>query len=235
VNLEVKCFLDQSDSSILAPLYDINKVTAEMDLGHEITGDLIKTWSLGGVGMLHNNGTKAVYSSPDEVTTPTVVAVSVELKTPKEKVLLVSNISIIPEGITYRINGGPWKFIEASAASLPGSGFSISTGMVEGKQLTINWPGGLGTFSWNKEGNQGKPTTVELMNMDFTGYVSYYDKPDLTTKDSGGFLKIDELGSVGANVVGSFYVKPSSYRDFLAGKQLNTVTFEGFFNVMRIL
>ena len=68
----------------------------------------IKEWKLAGAGSLVPHNDIATYTAPAAIPDRQPVAVSAELQTKTGKYLLVANIYIGKEGLTFRVDKGPW-------------------------------------------------------------------------------------------------------------------------------
>lgn len=96
-----------SDEDLIPPVPGVEKPIGPQ---HSATTKYIKEWKLGDEGVLKANGAEADYTAPATMPSKNPVAVSVSLKGPGNgQYLLVSNIYIGGEGITFRIDNGPWR------------------------------------------------------------------------------------------------------------------------------
>ncbi len=94
----------------------------------------IKKWTMTGPGSLINGNSgsnKAVYGAPDFVPAINPIIVTVDLVLPKgRQAKILATIYIAPEGLTYRINGGPWvstvSELGAFSVDSPGRGTFIT-------------------------------------------------------------------------------------------------------------
>lgn len=70
---------------------------------------VVKEWKLGGAGTLAPAGSEAIYTAPAQIPANNPQAVSVTLNsTSSWKVILVANVYVGGEGITFRVDNGPW-------------------------------------------------------------------------------------------------------------------------------
>jgi hypothetical protein len=108
----------------LAPIVDPSEKTTTIN---------VKQWRLGGEGQLQGNGLTAKYTAPGRVPSRNPVAVSLELEygksTPRQKLLLVSNIRIVEKGVfTFTLDGKTYKayqlgtFVPKDGNFPPGAG-----------------------------------------------------------------------------------------------------------------
>lgn len=118
------------------------------------------SWKLVGPGKLTPAAWKAVYYAPETAPARNPVAVTIKLNGPTiidgkpyKELWLVSNIYVGDEGITYRINGGPWINTKVALGAQ-----YLST--PKGPMLMMNG-GGI---------HDGKPVSVSIMQLNPPGY-----------------------------------------------------------------
>lgn len=237
LGLHVTSFVNLDPNDLLVPLISPADMEAGLGEGYVVPPGYIKKWSLGGVGNLNPNGAAATYTAPSALSQPTTVAVSAELNSTRHQLLVVSNLTIIPDGITFRINGGAWKTFPGTASASDHNGFAISSGSpIDNLTITLTWQGSVGSYRWNSEVREGPGTILGINDLsNKITYDSYYiDEADGSTRQSVGTLRIDELGSVGGSVTGSFFASPAGRINYATGEQVGTVTIKGYFNVKRV-
>ncbi|XWW45066.1 hypothetical protein JYG30_20360 [Fibrella sp. USSR17] len=213
------------------------------------------SWKHSGAGQLKPAITTATYTAPATPPARNPVSVSVKLKGPTvidgntvNEIWLVSNIYVADEGITYRINRGPWvktsvlqggqiQMTDAGRVFLmvgasPTSGITISDvnipipdgGMTEGV-------GGTYEQNWSK--NVSGPKFLLSDNSAPYIYVNYYNIVE-QTYDSPGSLVFSQFGKVGEPIIGTFLLekagrnRPGQKDDFST-----TAVIDGFFRVTR--
>ena len=113
------------------------------------TSGVVKEWRLNGAGTLvktSNDDDKAIYTAPASIPAKNPVAVSAVLKTTGSgQFILVSNIYIGNEGLTFRIDNGPWQIcVDPDGINFDGYFNSITAANLstEGHDgVTIRWTG----------------------------------------------------------------------------------------------
>ncbi|MEZ0610078.1 hypothetical protein ACAW74_16285 [Fibrella sp. WM1] len=221
------------------------------------------SWKLAGAGLLNPLKWEALYYAPTTPPARNPVAVTIKLKGPTvgddgntyKELWLVSNIYIGDEGITYRINGGPW----------------VNAKVAQGGQLVSNpkEPEKGETFIMNGGGiDNGKPVGVSIIqynppfdrtrSLDFASFGSVMQawrtdgtSPQFQLSDQGGallyvhyyrvgrnahpspgHLTVTQFGKVGEMVTGKFDLEKAGImrpgEDFTG-----TARIEGFFRVTR--
>jgi hypothetical protein len=107
--------------------------------------DFVKEWKLAGEGILTPKGNIAVYKAPGAIPTRNPVAVSATLNTSgTTQFILVSNIYIGKEGLTFRIDKGPWMHGPSTGAYFNGYYYQLSAAntYTPGHDgVTITWTG----------------------------------------------------------------------------------------------
>lgn len=94
----------------------------------------VTRWELIGAGKLVPSGAKpttATYTAPATAARPTQATVTAQIKGKgNQLLLLVSSLMIMPEGLTFRIDKGPWIHCMGTAQQLngPGQGITMSVG-----------------------------------------------------------------------------------------------------------
>jgi len=144
-------FVDPGGSTILKVIKRINTDDLIVPIpAGPVTDSIeaeIKEWKLAGPGTLSPNANIALYTAPSTIPDKLPVAVTAELKTKTGKYLYVANIYIGGEGVTFRIDKGPWKHGVCQAGVK-----MISTPLGDERFFTAAIPGtGNGdgvTFHW---------------------------------------------------------------------------------------
>ncbi len=228
-----------SDDELIPPLPGEEKPIGPM---HDVSSQLIQQWHLGGAGVLVPNGNEAVYTAPSEIPTINPVAVSVSLNGPDNgQYLLVSSIYIGGDGITFRINNGPWLHgVITQGGVQEYMGYhnldAVVEPMVAGEAygaLSIKWTG------YPTGGNINWGLTVPWFNYSPNGGNTSYHQYNIigstVVPSQGGITFSHYSETVGGDIIGSFVIET-------AGKQVVTgtsmswspVLIEGFFKTKRI-
>ena len=227
-----------SDDELIPPVPGVKKPIGPQ---HSVAAQYIKEWKLAGEGTLKANGKEAVYTAPAAIPAKNPVAVSVSLKGPGNSLyLLVSNIYIGADGITFRINDGPWLHgtiplggvvAAAGMQHLDAAVEPLSTGGTYGA-LSLKWTGypSGGYVSWGE--------TMPWFNYSPSGgnisYQQYLVTGNKVIPSPGGITFTRYSETPGGDITGSFILER-------AGKLTNTgtsiswtpVKIEGFFKVKR--
>ncbi|GAB3251666.1 hypothetical protein GCM10027347_10240 [Larkinella harenae] len=117
----------------LAPLNDRIKEVPLVEV-HEARSVEVSKWEVIGGGQLAPlNQNTAVYTAPTSIQKPILATITAQVKSqgnPNQFLLLVSTLMIMPEGITFRIDNGPWIHCAGTAQHLngPGQGIFVSGG-----------------------------------------------------------------------------------------------------------
>ncbi|MCF3109445.1 hypothetical protein LL912_11725 [Niabella sp. CC-SYL272] len=207
---------------------------------HDVTAAYIKEWKLGGAGTLSPAGSEAVYTAPSGMPARNPVAVSVTLKGPGTGLyILVSNIYIGPEGVTFRIDNGPWLHgtvplgvvlaqgihnLDAAVVSSGNNGpadaaLSLKwTGYPSGGHL--NWGDSIPWFLYQPPGN--------------TAYQQFMVTGKVIMPSAGGIDFSRYTETPGGTIVGSFYLERAGKRVMTgSGVTWSPAKIEGFFRVKR--
>ncbi|CCG99625.1 hypothetical protein FAES_1615 [Fibrella aestuarina BUZ 2] len=221
------------------------------------------SWKLVGAGLLNPLKWEALYYAPSTPPARNPVAVTVKLKGPTvgddgnmyKELWLVSNIYIGDEGITYRINGGPWVNVKVS------QGGQLLSDPKEPAKGTMFMMTGGGIDNGNPVGvtiTQHNPPFDKSHDLDFvltggvsqawrtddTGpvfqlsaqggalvYVHYY-RVGRNAYPSPGHLTLSQFGQVGKLVTGKFDLAKAGI--MRPGEDFSgTAHIEGFFRVTR--
>jgi hypothetical protein len=196
----------------------------------------IKEWKLDGEGVLAPNGSTAYYTAPAQIPARNPVAVSVTLNTKGPGVfILVANIYIGGEGITFRIDNGPWINAPCAIGVMTVGSFT----QVVGGAVVNNSPAGAISLKWSNY------TLFDNINWEYTlpefnyapggtnNYWHFYAQGNSVFKSPGG-ISFYRYGSVGEYVSGVFLLEKSG-KSYVANNSTNWEIhkIEGFFNVKR--
>ncbi|SDE06092.1 hypothetical protein [Niabella drilacis] len=207
----------------------------------DVTAQYIKEWKLGGAGTLTPIGSEAVYTAPASMPARNPVAVSVALKGPDAtQYLLVSNIYIGPEGVTFRIDNGPWLHgtiplgvvlaqgihnLDAAVVSSGNNGpadaaFSLKwRGYPSGGHL--NWGDSIPWFLYQPPGN--------------TAYQQFIVAGKVITPSAGGIDFSRYTETPGGIITGSFTLERAGKRVLTGTSATWTpVKIEGYFRTKRV-
>ena len=225
-----------SDDGLIPPTPGQVKAIGPM---RDVTAQYIKAWKLAGAGNLQPAGKEAVYTAPSVIPTKNPVAVSAALKGPNNsQYLLVSNIYIGAEGITFRIDNGPWlhgtiplglvavnEIQNMDAAIVPISGGAANAalslkwkGYPSGGR--VNWGETLPWFLYQPPGS--------------TAYQQFILMGNTIVPSTGGidFSRYSE--TPGGDIIGSFILEKAGKRVITSnGVKWTPVTIEGFFKTKR--
>lgn len=211
------------------------------------TGDPVKLesnyivgWTLSGPGKLEGKGSEAVYTAPATTPASNTATVTVELNVKGKKVLLISTIYIVKDGISISIDGGAWITYPAMAAKA-GNFYSMNNIKVseDQPQITFLWPAANqssnGQYNWSMFGSTEANSTFQYFVPGLTHvYASIYkDGPDVF--DSGGFLSVEESQEGSKKYIsGVFAVDQAGFFEkTIDGKQLKISSVKGIYKVQR--
>jgi hypothetical protein len=91
---------------------------------------IVKEWTLAGAGKIEPNADKADYLAPSAIPAKIPIAVTATLNTKgTAKYMLVSNIYIGKEGLTFRIDNGQWLHGGTTGVLFTGYNNSVSAGV----------------------------------------------------------------------------------------------------------
>lgn len=219
----------------LAPLVPPDGFEVGVGEGELLASHFIKKWSVVGPGSVEGAGAKGTYRAPAQQAGVANAVVTASLNDPQATLMLLSQITIMGEGIMYRIGGGEWQELPGHAVK-GNSNFNLAG--VEGDRfMAIEWPGGAGNFSWlhNPDTEKGEKAIAFIYrDENGTQYKSNYFEDDIYY-DSGGSFVVDNWGDVGTYITGSFSISRSAY--FVGTDdqdEAGRTTVEGVFRVRRI-
>ncbi|MFT4016585.1 MAG: hypothetical protein QM668_06455 [Agriterribacter sp.] len=226
-----------SDDDLLPLPGDTPKPIAS---GKNITAKYIREWKVGGGGLIKPSGSTAIYIAPSTMPAKNPVAVSVVLNGPgATQYMLVSNIYIGPEGISFRIDNGPWLQCQVPLGAvlvqdidnIDGAVSSGNNGQVDAA-VSLKWTGypSAGTniawgekFPWFLYAPPGN-----------TAYQHYMIAGNKVVPSPGGIVFSKYSTIAGRYVMGSFYMEKAGKRTITGtGITWTPVKIEGFFKVKR--
>ncbi|HVX48516.1 MAG TPA: hypothetical protein VHB48_00105 [Chitinophagaceae bacterium] len=223
VNLYVTKYTDVTGDSLLPVAIDIvNKEAA------------VKAWQLAGAGQLMQHPGYAVYTAPGAVPAVNPVTVSAALNLPGPgKYILASNIYIGNEGLTFRIDNGPWMGGPSEGVIFTGYNYELTAANKYTPQndgVTITWTGSTHL-------NEFAPWKIL-----FPSFL-YGEQPTITYnqlllpqgKASPGGIYFDKAFKTDATpyAIGVFYLQPAQKVVVAPGSipQYSIHRIEGFFRV----
>jgi hypothetical protein len=194
-------------------------------------------WELGGPGQLRDNGSRATYTAPGQVPAVNPVAISTRFRQGGHEFLVVSNVYIGREGLSIRVDGGPWltsgpaplgavtvgKYVQAVFAPFLNGKFAGTA--------TVRWFDGQyngATFTYNK-----KLEYVNFVNENSTVEYFTFQAVANGVRFSPGALEVYDSGKSGEYVVGSFYLDRAGRLLVGSTSGMTTARIEGFFKVKR--
>ncbi len=209
----------------------------------KLEANYIVGWSLSGAGQLSGQGAEAVYTAPSSKPANTTATVTLELNVRGKKVLLISTIHIINEGISISIDGGPWTTYPSMAGKLPaGATYSMNNIMTSADQPQISflWPvtsgsTSAGQYNWSMLESSDASVVFQYFEPGQTNlYASVY-KEDMDMFDSGGFLAVEESQKNGNKYISGLFAidKAGYFERTMDGRQIKVSGIKGVFKVKR--
>lgn len=225
--LTVKSYIPLSGDDLLTPLVPADGQDIALGEGKPLPGSFIRSWAVGGVGKVQGNGGQGTYSAPATVQKPEIANVTATLKDRKQQLMVVSTVTVIPEGISFKVDGGPWIHFPAHSGP-DDEGFEMS-GFGDDGYFAIAWPGGAGSRSWNKD------NTIALVYSNTkTGrnYESvFYEEALGRFVPAGGSLNVVELGAKGEYISGNFTMSGGGVFTDNDREPISKSTIQGYFYV----
>lgn len=225
--LSVTSYIPLAGDDLFTPLVPADGQDVTLGEGRPLPGSFIKSWAVGGVGTVKGTGGLGTYSAPATVAKPEIANVTATLKDSKRQLMVVSTVTVIPDGISFRVDGGAWINFPAH------SGFDETTfemsGMGEVGYFVVAWRGGTGSMAWER---LGKTALVFADMRTAKNYASiWYDKALKRYTPAGGALNVSEFGGKGEMVSGSFSMSGGGV--FIDNDQdpIGKSTIEGYFSV----
>ncbi|MBS1752083.1 MAG: hypothetical protein JST63_19455 [Bacteroidetes bacterium] len=206
---------------------------------HDLNAQYIKEWKLAGEGKLIANGSEADYIAPTTIPSKNPVAVSVSLNgSGNSKYLLVSNIYIGAEGITFRINNGPWLrgtiplgVVEAEGIHSLDAAVVPADGGAANAALSLKWSGY--PSGWHL--NWGKKLPWFLYQPPGTTiYQQFIVQGKNIIPSLGGVHFSSYSETKGKDIIGSFILEQAGKMESTGtGVKWTPVKIEGFFKTKR--
>jgi hypothetical protein len=231
INLQVMNYHPFADD-MLAPLNAADESTLPLGEGKPVSAVLVKKWILTSPGKLQANGSAATYTAPGTVNGQVEATAIAEIASDAHQLLLLAHITVLGEGLAFRINGGDWQVLEGSAMLIGTSSASIN-GLGDGVALTLICPAGAGSFGW-RSGSQNPASLAHSDQEAGYQHSSYYYDASNAFKDSDGAVVIDKWGNKGDWVIGRFNCAPAG-RFSADSKQIGTAAIDGYFRVKRVI
>lgn len=201
----------------------------------------IKKWELAGPGTLTPNGNKAQYQAYSSILGGNSAAVSVELKTKTQKVMLVSNLEIVTdEYLKLKINDGPTINLVgvASFASNDKTVFGIAGALPDDFNnipFVLNGRSSKGSYPWddsNIGGNNDTDAQFQYTQSSGAYYVDWFEPNNGDPYEaSPGGLQVLEFGTYGEYVIGKFTASSAGHYN-AAHKYIGTGKVEGEFKLL---
>lgn len=243
VNLKALLYVHANVEEFLAPLTKEAPAIGPNDIPIKLDEKYIVRWTLNGPGQLTGKGNEATYTAPSATPANKTATVTLELNVKGIKVLLISTIYLVEEGIQIRIDGGPWKTYAGMASKFRGEDiYSIANLRISNDlpQITFMWPAtpgksSNGQYSWSMIASADKSTAFEYFEPDLKHmYVSVY-QVDQDMKDSEGFLSVEEITEGGKKyITGVFAIDQAGYFESTRNdEQLKVSSIIGQFKVQR--
>jgi hypothetical protein len=189
--------------------------------GQPADGKAIQGWQLSGGGKLTTNGNAATYTAPAKEPKPNPVSVTVTLSIKGHKVILISRITVMEDGISFQIDNNPPVFFDKDHAeyNVFGDEIHASDPLLGNVLLDFNtnkkgvWPWKFA--SW--EANGIYPMTQFIYDIPKSNktYLSTYFLGDAMEEvDSPGFITLDNVPkNPGEYLTGTFSIDKSAETD----------------------
>lgn len=239
VNLQALRYVHPDNGDLLVPLTVPDAKTGVPELLHT---KYVVRWTLNGPGKLEANGAKAVYTAPSAKPVNNTATVTCELNVQGKKVLLISTIYIVDEGISLSIDGGPWKTYPGMALTMPAlkryhvGSLRTSTDIPE---IVFQWPSTAGQkadgiYGWSMLGNEESNVVFEYAEGELLQniYASVYDD-GVETHDSPGFLSVEENEEGGKKYLTGIFAVDKAGLINKEGQQVKVSGIMGTFRVQR--
>lgn len=198
----------------------------------------VKGWQLSGPGGITQSGNRCAYKAPATIKgRKATAAVSVELKASVRKLLLITNITVVNEGISFRIDQGDWLHFGKEICDYNDDPEYVFATDKSGRNVSISWELKQNNFQfWN--------TTVEGTTTNFAYHlpghsINYYsvntNGPQENEVASPGFISLAFFNNPENNYVsGEFKVLRAGMFD-VNHKKISDHVIEGFFFVKKKL
>lgn len=227
LTLTVTTYIPLGGDDLLSPLVPADGQDVALGEGRPLPGSFIKSWTVGGVGTVKGNGGKAVYTAPAKVTKPEIANVAATLKDSKRQLIVMSTVTVVPEGISFKVDGGPWIVFPAHSG-FDDEGFEMS-GFGEEGYLGIAWNGNTGGLAWDRNTKTVLAYADTRTGKNYTSI--YFEKALKHYVPAGGTLNVTERGAKGGYVSGSFLMAGGGV--FIDNDQepISKSTIQGYFCV----
>lgn len=198
----------------------------------------VKGWQLSGPGGITQSGNRCAYKAPATIKGRKATAsVSVELKASVRKLLLITNITVVNEGIGFRIDQGDWLHFGKEICDYNDDPEYVFATDKAGRNVSISWELKQNNFQfWN--------TTVEGTTTNFAYHlpghsINYYsvntNGPQENEVASPGFISLAFFNNPENNYVsGEFKVLRAGMFD-VNHQKISDHVIEGFFFVKKKL
>lgn len=198
----------------------------------------IKGWHLSGPGSLSQAGNKCVYKAPTAINgRKASAAVSVELKAAVRKLLLITNVTVVNEGISFRIDQGEWLHFNKDICDYNDDPEYVYATDKAGRNVSVSWDLKKPNFQfWN--------TTAEGTTINFAYHlpghsINYYSVNTSGQQEndvaSPGFISLAFFNDPENNYVsGEFRILRAGMFD-VNHKKVSDHVIEGFFFVKKKL
>lgn len=225
-----------SDDDLIPPVPGETKPIGPQ---RDATGRYIKAWNLAGGGVLTSNAKEAIYTAPSKMPSKNPVAVSVALKGPGNgQYLLVSNIYIGAEGITFRIDSGTWLHgtiplgvVMANGIHSLEAAVTPMDGGAANAALSLKWSGypSNNFLGWDK-----KMPWFLYQPPGNIAYQQFVVAGSSIIPSPGGIKFGRYTETPGGEIIGSFILERAGKREITGtGVTWSPVKIEGFFKTKR--
>ena len=222
------------DDDLLQPLSGQQGLEVPIGLPHDLPLSKVKAWRLSGVGSLKPLGLHADYKAPATLKGNLgTAAVSLELNTKHGLVLLIANITVINEGVTFRIDDGRWMHFTKKECGYDDTPSRIYAQDSMNASLMINWPEKVyPRHPWSTTTDGLSPGFVFHTNGNFTVYHSIRTVGEAAEEEaSPGYLEFFHFPmSKNDFVSGSFLIEKGDKYN-ARGEKLAEAKIEGYFYV----
>lgn len=232
VKLKAVQYLEDDD--LLVPLDGQHGKDAPLGSPHDLPLEKFKNWRLSGIGKLSPDGASATYEAPKTMNTGKgSAAVSIELNTPQWKILLISNITVIYEGIVFRINGGDWIHFTKEDCSYDTQPFKMLGQNNNGAGVSIIWEeANKPRLSWGSSIDASIPGFIYTPE----GGAHFYTCVDLVGDSqeevaSPGYLEFNHFPVNGEKFLSGSFLIEKGVKMTAAGDKVATARIEGYFSV----
>ena len=203
----------------------------------------IVKWALSGPGKIESNGPEARYVAPASIpTNNTPATITLELNVAGKKVLLISTIYLVTDGIHISINDQPSQTYAGMATALPDMAKFTIANLRTSEDLPqivfllpqVTGQRTDGIYHWSMLNGEVSEVVFEYAEPDLQHmYVSVYDDGN-ETRDSGGFISVNETEQNGKKyLTGFFSIENAGKQENTTGEQIAIANIKGTFKVQR--